>query len=229
MTSPQIALDLTLQDDATFDNFLPGKNMPVIAALKQGLSGTGESFIYLWGMQGVGRSHLLYACCHEMNESRSAVYLDLKEYKDFSPDVLEGLEKIDLICLDNINAVLIDAKWEKALFSFYNRVREGEKILIVVGNISPIQLNCSLKDLRSRLAWGLSFHVKSLDDAQKLIALKTRAKNRGIVLPESVAQYLLHHTSRNLSELFEILTLLEKKTLVEQRRMTIPFVKAVLS
>jgi DnaA family protein len=229
VSAQQLLLGVSLRDDATFANFFTGDNGPLIAALNHCLSGNGESFIYLWGASGVGRNHLLQACCHEMNQNHSAVYLDLKEYADFSPEILEGFDQIDLICLDNIHAVLNDNSWEEALFHFYNRVHEQKKRLIVAGNTLPAQLPCNLADLQSRLAWGLTFHVKPLNDHQKLQALIMRTKNRGMILPEAAAQYLLHHMSRNLSQLFKILTLLEKATLVEQRRITIPFIKAVIS
>jgi len=52
-----------------------------------------------------------------------------------------------------------------------------------------------------------------------------RAENRGMMLSEVAAQYLLHHTSRHLPELFNVLDRLEKASLVAQRRITIPFIK----
>ncbi|MCB1826779.1 MAG: DnaA regulatory inactivator Hda [Coxiellaceae bacterium] len=229
MTSPQLVLGLSLRDDATFKNFYVGDNALVLTALQDCLSGAGESFIYLWGAKGVGCSHLLQACCHAMSERHPVVYLDLEEYEDFSPEILDGLDHMDLICLDHINAVLNRKNWEEALFHFYNRAREQGKRLIVSGTTLPSQLPCMLEDLRSRLAWGLTFQVKPLDDSQKLSALSMRAKNRGMILPEASGLYLLHHTSRNLSELFKTLDLLESASLVEQRRITVPFIKTVLS
>lgn len=229
MISSQLALGLSLRDDATFENFFVGDNASVIEALNNCITGNGESFIYLWGIEGVGRSHLLQACCHEINENKSAAYLNLKEYEDFSPEILDGFDQIDLVCLDHINAVLNRDDWEEALFHFYNRAREKRKRLIVSGNTLPAQLPSNLADLRSRLAWGLTFQVKALNDAQKVVALSMRAKNRGMILPETAGQYLLYHMSRNLSELFKVLDLLEKTSLVEQRRITIPFIKSVLS
>ena len=228
VASSQLILGLSLRDDARFSNFASGGNESLILALKNCLSGKGEPFIYLWGACGVGRTHLLQACCHEMNENQSAFYLDLQEYKKFSPEILEGLDQVDLICLDNINAVLNNRLWEEALFHFYNRVREQKKRLIVAGSMLPTQLPCDLADLRSRLAWGLTFQIRPLDDVQKLVALRLRAESRGMILSEIAAQYLLHHTSRHLAELFKLLDTLEKATLVEQRRITIPFIKSVL-
>jgi len=227
--SAQLVLNLSLRDDATFSNYFPGNNGAVVEALKLCVSGKGESFVYLWGAKGVGRSHLLQACCHEMSENDSAVYLDLDEYGDFAPEILEGFDHIDLVCIDNINSVLNRTHWEEALFHFYNRAQEQKKRLIVSGNTLPSQLLCELADLRSRLAWGLSFQVKALSDDHKLSALSLRAKNRGLILPETAGQYLLHHMSRNLSELFKLLDRLEKASLIEQRRITIPFIKSVVA
>lgn len=226
--SSQLILGLTLHDDATFENYFLGDNAVVVDALKNVVLGNGESFIYLWGSEGVGRSHLLQACCHEMPENKTALYFDLNEYEKFSTDFLEGLDHVDLVCFDNINAVINRPDWEESLFHFYNRAREHGKRLIVSSSMLPSQLPCHLDDLKSRLAWGLTFKVRPLNDSEKLLALCMRAKNRGLILPESAAQYLLHHMSRNLSELFRILDVLEKASLVEQRRITIPFIKMVV-
>jgi len=228
MISSQLILGLSLEDDATFNNFFVGDNATAIAALNNCISGDGESFIYLWGAAGVGRSHLLQACCHEVDESQTTAYIDLRGYQRFSPEILEGFDHIDLVCIDHVNEVLTRDDWEEALFYFYNRARDNKKRLIVSGTMLPAQLPCHLADLRSRLASGLTFQIKALNDTQKLMALSQRAKNRGMFLSEIAGQYLLHHLPRNLPELFKILDILEKESLVEQRRITIPFIKSVL-
>ena len=229
MASPQLIFRLALRDDATFDNYYAGSNGAIIDALQRGVRGDGERMIYLWGAGSVGRSHLLQACCHAMDDRHTVAYIDLKEYEDFSTEILAGLEAVDLVCLDNINAVLNRSDWEEALFHFYNRCRDQQRRLIVSGLSVPSQLPCELADLRSRLAWGLVFQIKPLDDTQKVAALMMRAKRRGMVLVDTAAQYLLHHSPRDLTQLFGVLDRLEKASLVEQRRITIPFIKSVIS
>ena len=111
---------------------------------------------------------------------------------------------------------------------FYNRARDNNTRLLVVANSLPTQLACRLPDLRSRLAWGLVFQVKGLNDAQKIAALQMHASNRGMTLPEEVGQYLLRHYPRDMSVLFNVLETLDTASLVEQRRITVPFVKQAL-
>lgn len=228
MNSRQLTLGLSLRDDATFRNFYAGDNAQLVTCLKDFIAGRGEPFVYLWGESSAGRSHLLQACCHAIGDRKSVVYLALKDNKELTPAVLEGLEQMDLVCLDDIDAVLERVDWEEALFHFYNRARDNNTRLLVVGNTQPTQLPCKLEDLRSRLSWGLVFQVQGLDDNQKIAALQMHAQNRGILLSEEVGHYLLRHYPRHMSALCDVLEKLDEESLVEQRRITIPFVKQVL-
>lgn len=228
--SLQLPLGLGLKDNATFDSFCVGNNEQVLLNLRHLLQGTGEKTIYLWGEQGVGRTHLLQACCHALDAaSRSAVYLPLADYEQLSPDMLEGMEHMDLVCLDNINAVIGQRPWEEAIFHLYNRMNQVESCLLIAADVVPAQLPCMMPDLRSRLSQSLVLHVESLDDDQKLAALQLRARGRGLDLSDEVGHYLLRRYPRNMAVLFEALEKLDEASLVMQRRLTIPFVKNVLS
>lgn len=227
--SLQLPLGLTLKDNATFDSFCVGSNEQVLLSLRHLLQRTQEKNIYLWGEQGVGRTHLLQACCHALDAvSRSAVYLPLSDYQQLSPDMLEGMEHMDLVCLDNVNAVIGQRLWEEALFHLYNRINEVGSCLLVAADVVPAQLPCLMPDLRSRLSHTLVLHVQPLNDEQKLAALQLRAKGRGLDLSDEVGQYLLRRYPRNMAVLFEALEKLDEASLVMQRRLTIPFVKSVL-
>lgn len=227
--SLQLTLGVNLRDDATFSNFYLGDNAGLVEALKQLIAGTGEHFIYLWGAAGVGRSHLLQACCHAVSEQQqTAIYLPLSEAQPMTPDALQGLEAMDLICIDDIESVLGQDEWEEALMHFYNRARDSGARLIVSAASAPIHLLCQLADLQSRLSWGLAFQVHGLLDEQKILALQMRARHRGLALSREVGQYLLRRYPREMADLFNVLDRLDHASLVAQRRLTIPFIKNVL-
>ena len=62
----QLPLGVRLRDDATFANYYPGANaaaLGYVERLCEADAGWTESLIYLWGAEGVGRSHLLQAAC----------------------------------------------------------------------------------------------------------------------------------------------------------------------
>ncbi len=128
--------------------------------------------------------------------------------------------------LDAVNTVDDQRKWEDALFGLYNQIRDMGSRIVVAANNAPDELSLQLPDLISRFHWGPIFQLQTLSDEAKLIALKQRAHERGFELPDGTVNYLLRHGSRDLHHLFKILDELDNASLVEQRKLTIPFVKA---
>jgi len=169
---------------------------------------------------------LLQAACHTAEPlKRTAVYLPLADLISLSPVILEGMEHLNLVCVDNVEAIAGNKVWEEALFHLYNRIRQEQNTLIVAANTPPRQLTIKLPDLVSRLSWGGVFSVSELDDEGKAAAIAMRAKIRGFELTEEVAKYLVHHASRNMSDLCLMLERLDKASLMAQRKVTIPFIK----
>lgn len=224
----QLPLGFSLRDDATFDSFFSVNNIQVVNHLQNLVNGkSAESYIYLWGSGGSGRTHLLQAVCHAAPEQNlSAVYLSFCETIDYN--ILNGLENLDLVCLDDIDKIAGDKQLELAIFNLFNHLREANKKLIVVGNSPAAKLKIDLLDLRSRLTWGITYKVEPLSDEEKLAALKVRAEIRGMHLENTVGKFLLRRCQRDMPQLFSTLERLDRASLAEQRKLTIPFVKEVL-
>lgn len=223
----QLALDISLNQEVTFDNFCWQGNELLQAALLD-ISGDSERFIYLWGSKGLGKSHILQARTAESHEP--ACYLPLADVCSYGVESIDGLEQLSLICLDDIDAIAGDKAFEEAIFHLYNKVRDsGDKTIVISGELAPTQLPIQLPDLRSRLAWGLVYQMQPLSDEASLRVLMLRAKEKGLKLDENVAQYLITHTSRDMANLIELIQQLDKASLLHQRRLTIPFVKEVLA
>ena len=224
----QLPLPVQLRDEATLDNFLPSPaSRALIAALRTQAGGSGEPIIYLYGPNGVGKSHLLQASCHLVGAG--SVYLPLGEVADCAPEeVLQGIETLKLVCLDDVDRVLGRADWELALFNLVNRARQSGCSLLVAGSAAPRVLAVDLADLRSRLGWGIVYQLAAAGDEEKLAILQFRAARRGLVLADEVCAYVVARASRDMDALLGVLDLLDRASLVEQRALSIPFVKSVL-
>lgn len=230
MIYQQLVLPLFyVQDETTFAHYYPGKNTQLIEYLKNAALNEREAFLYLWGASGVGKTHLLQACCHwAYAVGISCTYIPFSEMKAFTPDIFEGLEKLQLVCIDDAHKIAGDPVWEEAFFHFFNRMQAAGSHLVVAAESIPQDLGMVLPDLVSRLSWGLTFQVQFLSDEEKMAALQQRAEERGMHLSEEVAQYILRYYPRDLLSMFKALDLLDKASLAEQRRLTKPFVKEVL-
>lgn len=228
----QLPLGIKLRDEATFDNYYSGPNAAVLAML-QTLSDPGQSpvehCVYIWGAPDSGRSHLLQAACHRMAEAGAlAMYLPLREVMEHGPQLLDGMEEVDLLCLDELEVIAGHAEWEEALFHLYNRIQQRQGRLLMAATAAPRALDFQLPDLVSRLGWGLVFQLQALDDEGKQQMLKMRAARRGLQLPDEVARYILSRGARGMGELFAALEHLDQASLQAQHRLTIPFVKRVM-
>ena len=145
-----------------------------------------------------------------------------------SPELFAGLERQDLVCIDDAQVLAGMGEWERGLFDLFNRVREGTGTLVVAGDSRPDRAGFSLPDLVSRLSWGVTYVLKPLPDDDVSRALAYRAAARGLELPGETAAYLLKRIPRDLPSVFELLDRLDEASMIEQRRLTIPFVKSVL-
>ncbi|MDP3517438.1 MAG: DnaA regulatory inactivator Hda [Pseudohongiella sp.] len=242
----QLTFRLSLDDDATFKNFFCGSegapNNQIVHVLENALqrwvfqsraktrSGTLlEEFFWLWGVRGVGCSHLLQAICHEAElMGVRAFYLDFSRHTALHPDVLLGLESMALVCLDAIDELAGQPEWEMALFNLYNRMAESQTPLLIGAHSTPQQLQFKLPDLTSRMQSAVPFHLQMLNDEEKAVALKLRADCRGFELSDEVARFLVARSERSMTQLLAVLALLDKHSLSTQRKVTIPLLKSVM-
>ena len=222
--SQQLTLGIRLRDDATFENYFSGKNQQVVHNLQM----QTEPYVFLFGSKGTGKSHLLQAACHQKGkEGLPVVYLPLTE-AGLMPGMLDGLETMALVALDDIQLVLSNDEWERALFNLYNRVREKGGALLVSSDQPLAALDIKLDDLRSRLSWGPVFQLNTLSDSEKQQALQQRAMRRGLNLSDDVVAYLLKRSPRDMNSLFDLFDKLDHASMVEKRKITIPFIKDYL-
>ena len=225
----QQPLALQLRDDATFDNYYAADNAILVAQLRRQLEGD-ERYIYIHGANGSGRSHLLQAACHRADQlAMASVYLPLQALQDYSAqELFDGLERVSLVCLDDIHCVAGKPQWEQPLFNVFNRLAEHRVCLLVAGDCAVRELNIQLADLASRLSWASVYHIKALTDAQRIGALQFRAEKRGLQMNDEVAQFIYHRCRRDTETLLDVLGHLDNASLKQQRRLTIPFVKSIM-
>jgi DnaA family protein len=238
MIVPQLPLRVQLRDDATFENFYPGENRALVNCLLNifEMQNSNDTLgmhniysIYLWSNFSLGKTHLLQAACHLAQEKNlPTIYLSLKD-QTLSPEVLDNIESLTLICLDDIDAIENKLIWQEALFHCYNRLQQTKSQLLVAANKLPKFLQFQLPDLISRLCSAVVFQIQPLSDEDKIAALRMRSARRGINLPLPVAKFMLHHYSRNMHALFYALEKLDEMSLISKKKLTIPLVKNFLT
>lgn len=225
----QLPLHFEFRADLTFNNFYPGNNQEIINHLQNCVAGTGEQQIFLWGSQGLGKSHLLQACCCQAYTlGFRSFYFSFSGSSLPDPTILNGLDEIDIVCFDNIECFTGNPAWEMAFFNFFNQHRDRGHKLIISAHCAPNDLGIQLPDLQTRLNWGLALKMRPLDDQGRIAALTFKANQMGFEISSKAGRFLLTHYSRDLSSLWALLEKLDQASLAAKRKLTIPFLKQVM-
>jgi len=213
----QLILGMTPAWLPSLDNFVIGRNLMLHTALREALSGDeGERRFYIWGEPGSGKSHLLQAVV----ASASALNLSAIYAHGAVPEVAQ------VVAIDDV--ALLDEAAQIALFELYNQMRESGGLLLVSGHCAPLHLSVR-DDLRTRLGWGMIYHVQELNETEKTEALQRHATILGLALPAEVSTYMLRHGRRDLPSLFRVLDDLDALCLrLKRPAATVPLLKEVM-
>jgi len=219
----QLILDISPPQSPSLANFIAGHNVELLQMLYTlAASGLQERFVYVWGELGSGKSHLLKAFLQSMRANqRDVTYIHAGTQQAIDPEALENA----VVAVDDVE--LLDEQQQIALFNLYNRMREGQGVLLVSGHCAPAQLELR-QDLVTRLGWGLIYQIHALSDVEKIQALKTHSQERGFELSQEVAEYLLRHWRRDMPSLLAMLDSLDRFSLETKRPITIPLLKQLL-
>ncbi|OYV19822.1 MAG: DnaA- protein [Methylococcaceae bacterium NSM2-1] len=226
----QVPVHFEFRANQTFDDFFPGTNLEIINHLQTSIAGNGERQVFLWGQSGLGKSHLLQACCQQAQSLQlSSFYFALSSLELPDPELLTGLDKFDVVCFDNIEHIAGNQAWELGFFNFFNLHRDQGHTLILSAACPPNEIAIQLPDLKTRLNWGLTLKIQPLCDTDRITALIFKAGQMGFEISPQAGRFLLTHYDRDLSSLWALLTKLDRASLAAKRKLTIPFLKQILN
>ena len=222
----QLPLGVQLHVSLRFDTYAAGANAGALEALRRLADGSASAPVWIFGPRGTGKSHLLQAACAQAGSAgRASAYLPLAQVRAEGPQLVDGFDDLDLVSLDDLDAVAGDAAWESALFTLFNGLAERGGRLAVAAAAAPAATAIRLPDLRSRLSSSEVHRLEPLAEADQPAALRRRAEGRGLELPDETLGYLTRRAPRDFATLCRMLDALDAESLAAQRRLTVPFVR----
>jgi len=226
----QLPLALRWPAHQRLDAFVPGANGVAIELLRDAAATHSGPWLYLAGAHGSGRTHLLIASCAAADAAgRSAQYLPLANLRDDRATAIRAFGGSALLAIDDVDAIAGDDKAEHALFDLYNRCRAEGATLLFAALAPPAQIGIGLPDLVSRLSACTQIALKPLDEAERRELLRERARSRGIELDDAVLDWLFAREKRDPASLIAVLDRIDSASLAAQRRVTVPFLRGLLS
>ena len=153
----QLIFDFAERGYPGFDKFLGTENAELVYVLQH----KHDPFIYVWGEEGAGKSHLLRAwVAQALDAGKKAVYIDAA-----ATPLTEAALEADYLAIDQIEK--LGNEEQALLFAVFNRFRNsGKGFLLLSSEHTPQQLVIR-EDLRTRMAYCLVYEVKPLTDREK--------------------------------------------------------------
>ena len=219
----QIPLALALASEPDFDSFVAGANRVALDSLLA-LTPLSESAapVYLHGPPGSGKTHLLAALTHRLQEQGGrAGWFDAAQSLPWDFD-----EHWSLIVIDG--AERLDPPRQHAAFGLFVDAATHGVLIAGAGRLPPVDLPLR-EDLRSRFGWGLVFGLQPLSEPDSRAALAREALRRGLNLPDEVLNFLLTRYPRELGSLMAMLDRLDRYALAEGRSLTVPLLKEMVA
>jgi DnaA-homolog protein len=226
MSSQQLTFDFGRKAAQRFETFFPGANKEAVASARAFADGDfAARVLVVHGPPGCGKTHLLNAVAHTMAARGLQVHVaPLDDWFEANPAPLP--ESADVIVIDGAHASFPPAL-EGAAFTWFNaHAARGAKIVTALR--PPLSGSEIRDDLRTRLATGLVLRLLPLDDAGLKEALLIHAQARGIVLNDSVLQYLVTRFSRDMGTLTALLEGLDSLSLAEKRAISLPLLRTLV-
>ncbi len=222
----QLHLPIRFRDSASVDNFFPAGNEEVFSAFNGWLKGnTDKSVLFLHGVAGSGRSHLLQAACRFVSEKeRPSIYGPAGD-PDISGEFISQLDPESTVCIDDLDQVVGDVHWEEAVLEVHERLLSSNGRLLLAALQPPRALGLTLPDLATRLAAGGVYRIRPLTERELPRAMQLRARRRGLELPDEVVEYLLRRVPRNSEVIFDLLDRVDEAAFAKKRRLTVPFIR----
>ncbi len=211
-----------------FNNFFfnGNKNNLIIKNIKEIFSGKHHQ-IYLEGEKCFGKSHILHSACNFFSD-KNCIYIPLREENSFKPDILDGFENYDLICIDDINNIFGKKDWEFKIFILINKVLENSKKIIFTSTTKPAKDIVNLQDLQSRLSWSLLLNIEEPTDIIKIkILKKTIIEHEYNIVPES-CDYLMKNRDRSIKSLLDDIHKIGSYSLSTNKKVTLKNLRSIL-
>ena len=207
---------LSLSGDHRFENFIIGPcnrlaHAASVAVAKQ--PGLGYNPLFIHGRVGLGKTHLLQAICHDIqdrNPSKNLMYISCETFTNHFLEAVEHgaihqfryrYRHVDLLVIDDIQFLGERERSQEEFFHTFNTLHQSQRQIILSADCCPDQIP-SLEDrLVSRFNSGLVALVDKPCLETRIAIVRAKAKLRCIEVSQEVARIVASRIDSNVREL----------------------------
>lgn len=234
---------LVVNPDYSFENFVVGPNNRLAHAAALAIAANpGRSYnpFFVHGGVGLGKTHLLQAMCLRVHQHSPQAVIHYTSCEEFVTQYIDSVQAgtmadfrhryrdVDMLIIDDIHFLTKRGRSQEEFFHTFNSLFQQQRQIIVSSDAAPEEIPDLEERLVSRFKWGLVAKIDAPDYESRIQILKTKAKLRGLVMPDDVAQLVASKIDRNIRELEGAVVELQVRAMVENSPLTLEIAKVAL-
>jgi len=195
-----------LNTSYTLDKFIVGiSNRVVHAAAVSVVESPGQLYnpLFIYGPSGVGKTHLLHAIGNAVKEKNPDLKIVYTSTEQFVNDMIMHIrQKKDmqafrnkyrtsqLLLIDDIQFLSGKESSQEEFYHTFNELYQLNNQIVIASDREPSQLSGVADRLISRFKGGLMTMISPPDYETRLAIVYTRANELGLILNDSICQYI---------------------------------------
>lgn len=201
----------------TFESFVKGKSNALAynACLEMGKKAeqSGYSSIFIYGMSGVGKSHLMQSVAHRYKKNgKQFCFFEAKSFLDRLseafrdgkvPQFIKSVKQADLLIIDDVHLIPSKKKVATAgvLLDLYSDFVKSGKRVILASDKPPAQMEDFDARFLSRFSEGLTVAIDPPEIDTRLQILQKKATRLNLNLPKECAIFIAQNVPPDVRRL----------------------------
>ncbi|MFC1931296.1 chromosomal replication initiator protein DnaA [Chloroflexota bacterium] len=203
-----------LKSAYVFESFITGNGNRLAYAAALGVAqNPGHSYnpLFIYGVPGLGKTHLLHAIGHVAQANNIKVICVSAE--QFTNEFVTALRdrktdefrnkyrKIGMLLIDDIHFISGKAQTEESFSHTFDELHNAGRQIAITSDQPPKSIPLLGEPLRSRFEWGLVVAIKPPDFETRLAILQAKAKQREVEVNLEVLEFIARQAQKNIREL----------------------------
>ncbi len=234
-----------LNTSYTLDKFIVGiSNRVVHAAAVSVVESPGQLYnpLFIYGPSGVGKTHLLHAIGNAVKEKNPDLKIVYTSTEQFVNDMIMHIrQKKDmqafrnkyrtsqLLLIDDIQFLSGKESSQEEFYHTFNELYQLNNQIVIASDREPSQLSGVADRLISRFKGGLMTMISPPDYETRLAIVYTRANELGLILNDSICQYIAERAIQNIREIYGLMLQIKSYTVTHNDPLTLHLIKSIIN